>query len=420
MLLVICLIALVSVAATSPAWAQSNLQVNQTADFVYGDRLEFDVLAAETEPLVEARLVIDELNHGEIYNAPATIAADSTISTHVIVPVKSLGLGAFAQLTYHWEFVDKNGAKLESDQQKLLYEDTSVPWHWKTLNEGNLFVHTDGRNGELAQAALDMASGALARTGRSLGNVQIVDDIHVYVYPELASMAASLRLHQQRVQDWVAAYAFPDQRIVLVAYSESADSLPSLERDIEHEMAHLVVNAAAGNGAGNIPGWLNEGLAFNASTTPDAALRDVLNKAVGSGVLLSADTLCARSFTALPPRDAALAYAESASLVKYIIDRYGVSQIRALLAAYADGRDCNDGVRLALGLSLTQLEAQWHSDLSRTPVKTPQDSGSMIPWLLAWITSLTLACLFITPTARQAEEPLAYQTRVAVSSIPDQ
>ncbi len=152
---------------------------------------------------------------------------------------------------------------------------------------------------------------------------------------------------------------------------------------------------------------------------PDPSLQRVLDEAVSDGVLLSLETLCASNFSSLPPHDATLAYAQSESAVRYITNRYGMSQIRALVTAYADGLSCSGAVERVLGISLTTLETQWHGELARSVASTPRQEVSLAPWIVAWVVSVVLALLFISPQPHSPEEESAYDTRVALSSISD-
>jgi hypothetical protein len=69
------------------------------------------------------------------------------------------------------------------------------------------------------------------------------------------------------------------------------------------------------------------------------------------------NSLCA-SF----PREASgafLAYAQSASFVRYLHDTYGSSGIQKLLKAYGDGIACEEGTNEAFNIPLNQLDVQW-------------------------------------------------------------
>jgi hypothetical protein len=187
----------------------------------------------------------------------------------------------------------------------------------------------------------------------------------------------------------------PDQLVAMISAAPGAELRPSLERDLPHELMHLAVAAAAGTGS--VPAWFNEGLAVMSEAEPDPALASTLDTAARDGALIPLDQLCVPNFSGLSPRDAALAYAESASVMRYVQNRYGSSQIRALAAGFAGGLDCDGAVQRGLGLSLTALEGQWHNDLLRVAADSPRDNSSLLPWVAVWIVSLGLALLFIAP-----------------------
>ncbi|MBE2225630.1 MAG: hypothetical protein IAF02_29105, partial [Anaerolineae bacterium] len=66
---------------------------------------------------------------------------------------------------------------------------------------------------------------------------------------------------------------------------------------------------------------------------------------------------------------AVLAYAQSLAFMEYIQDRYGNSGIQQIIAAYADGGDCDSGVAQALGISMVELEQSWlQSQQVRSPM----------------------------------------------------
>jgi hypothetical protein len=82
-----------------------------------------------------------------------------------------------------------------------------------------------------------------------------------------------------------------------------------------------------------------------------------LAAAVDSNSLLPLSELCA----AFPPDTgrAFLAYAQSKSFVRFLLDNFGTTGLSALTSAYADGMDCEEGARRALEQPLSQLEVRW-------------------------------------------------------------
>jgi hypothetical protein len=405
------------VSGTQSATAQGTISAQQSHVVTYGSSISFSVRGSSPDAVSDALLHIHLLDGTLTDVRPESFAGGTSFSASVTVPVAALKLTPFAQMSYQWELSTAVGNAL-TDLEGLLYEDTSLPWTWAVEGRDNFFVHTAGQNTELSQIALRAATEASARlTG--ITDVSPEIPIHIYIYPELSSLAGSLRRSQQRVQDWVAAYAIPGQGGIFVAAGSGEDIVPNLERDLAHELSHLYVYTAAGGDASKIPGWLNEGLALNASASPDTSLDDEMNTAIHDGVLLSMSDLCVPAFSALPPRDAALGYAQSASFVRYIDKRYGGSQIKALIAAYAGGASCADGVNSVLGTTLPDLETQWHGDLGQTYVEPIFQEFSLFPWVVAWVVSLLLAYLFVLPQPPAHEERPAYLTRHAVSPVPD-
>ncbi len=390
-------LAAVALMCPRPAAAQAGglASLQQTVTIHYGDEINFDAHASAGTVLTGARLTVRVAGRSDAHSLAVPVDSPGTsISLSQTVPVTTLGLPPFADITYQWDFQDAGGSEFQGDPQQLWYQDTSVPFTWSEAMRGNVLVYTDGRDPLVASEALDVAAGALAEIRRTLGTAPD-DTIRIYVYPELAQLASSLRLHGLRVQDWVAAYAVPDQLVAMVSAAPGVEFSASLKRDLPHELMHLAVAVAVGTGS--VPAWFNEGMAVTSEAEPDPTLASTLDTAARDGALIPLDQLCVSNFSGFTPRDAALAYAESASVMRYVQNRYGSSQIRALAGAFSDGLDCDGAVQRGLGLSLTALEGQWHNDLLRVAAEAPRDNTSLLPWVAVWVISLGLALLFIAP-----------------------
>jgi hypothetical protein len=411
------LLVLHSASFESAKAAQSTLlEAEQTLRAQYGESLTFSVRTTAPAVLMNAHLTIRILNRNADYRIPVSIKAGSTVNIDYRVLAEEIDLLPATTLTYFWEFQDDAGQNYQTAPVMQRYGDSQVPWEWAERRSGQIVMLSAIQDDIIEQAVLDVATRSLSSSTELLGT-SIDGDVVIYVYPGLASMANSLRKHQTVVQDWVAAYAIPQQQTIFISAEPGPDALINLEKDLPHEMMHLAVYAASGGNIGTVPGWLNEGLALQAdAANTDPTLQDVLGKAIASRVLLSLATLCAPNFSTLPPRDAALAYSQSGSIVKYIVQRYGASQISALVKAYGTGLTCSQGTELVLGISLNELETQWLKDLSNTASSPAEQSHSVVPWLVAWAFSLILAGLFIFP--QPLNETALFDTRVALPRVP--
>jgi hypothetical protein len=161
-----------------------------------------------------------------------------------------------------------------------------------------------------------------------------------------------------------------------------------MERLLPHELTHLMVYEATGRRLGQVPPWLNEGLASLNERRPDPNRQALVDEALAQGRLYTLEALCAPFPVDLSA--AQLAYAQSASVVAYLRDKYGSQMIRDLLAAYADNASCDAGVNRVLGISLGDLESAWRARLTgQGPTERAFNSGAV--WLALWLLTALLA-----------------------------
>jgi hypothetical protein len=184
--------------------------------------------------------------------------------------------------------------------------------------------------------------------------VQRSTNRHIYIYPTQSELQQSLR---QAGINLASAHALPELGVVLVAGGSDAETLIRLEREIPHELTHLLLYERMGPSLINLPVWLNEGLATSFERSPRRLYTQALEQALERDELLQMESLCA-SFP-ISEQDRQLAYAQSASFTNYLADIYGVGGIVQLLDAYEEGTSCTGGVQRVFQRSLGQLESEW-------------------------------------------------------------
>jgi hypothetical protein len=135
---------------------------------------------------------------------------------------------------------------------------------------------------------------------------------------------------------------------------------------IPHELTHMVVEQATWNPYGGIPTWLNEGLASYAELNgePPPGRQEDLEQAIKDDRLLSI-----RSLSAEPgdPDQVNLFYAESFSLVKFLLDQYGKDKMSQFLATFKEGSLPEDALKKVYGFGIDELEAKWRESLGLKP-----------------------------------------------------
>ncbi len=125
---------------------------------------------------------------------------------------------------------------------------------------------------------------------------------------------------------------------------------------IPHEVSHLILDQATENPWNSPPNWLDEGLAVYNQETPDSDLPGILDEAVDDGELIPVRALSS-SFP-VDPDQAYLSYAESHSIVTYIIEELGESELAELIAIFREEVSYDEAVERALGMSVEELDAE--------------------------------------------------------------
>jgi hypothetical protein len=163
----------------------------------------------------------------------------------------------------------------------------------------------------------------------------------------------------------VAAFAVPQENLMVIDHSKMNVSPFSLEVTMKHELCHLLLHAYLGDR--EIPRWFEEGIAQWVSEGISEIIleqkKPLLNEAVLAGKIIPMRSL-SRFFPG--ERQALiLAYEQSQSLVSYMIETYGREGVLNLLKEIKDGRDWEEAVRDALGTSHIDLEGGWLAHLEK-------------------------------------------------------
>lgn len=162
--------------------------------------------------------------------------------------------------------------------------------------------------------------------------------------------------HDAGQEDWAAACY--DGTIRINAGAANGDPY-FLYVALTHEYVHLAVDRLAHGAA---PAWLNEGLAQFITQNPTPADMEALVRALAADALLPIAAL-EQDFTRLEERALVdLAYAQSYSLVQYLVQRIGWPGVRRLLAGLGRSKETDDPSGSALapwGLDLGSLEQDW-------------------------------------------------------------
>lgn len=264
---------------------------------------------------------------------------------------QQLLLRPFARVEYWLEGVLQDGTPFTTSKREFLYEDNRFPW--KTRSQARFRVHWRQGDLQFAQTALKVAKEAQLAI-KKLIPVEENRLIDIYIYETPGELR---QVFQNSNPNWVGAHADPDLDVILISVSEGLDQRLQMEQQIPHELMHLYLYHYHPTAYANMPLWLQEGLATAVEFYPNPEYYPLLETAWQNQSLLSITGLC-QSFPSEAAR-AYVAYAQSAAVVQYLLDQYGIEKIHQLIDAYGEQMDCEAGFYRTYGFSLAQLEGEW-------------------------------------------------------------
>ncbi len=132
-----------------------------------------------------------------------------------------------------------------------------------------------------------------------------------------------------------------------------------LTRVLRHEFVHALLHDQLGPGSSAVPTWLNEGLAMELSGDRWADLDRVMRQEITLIPLPALEGV----WGGLSTEAATVAYLEANSAVHYLIDRFGMYRVRALLAQLKGRQALSAAMQSQLSLSYEQFQSRWMDQL---------------------------------------------------------
>jgi len=262
-------------------------------------------------------------------------------------------LPAFANVNYSYQFVLSDGGMVDSPTYSFTYLDNRFNWQELIEEPFHIFWY----EGEiiLAQDVLDAADEGQEKILELLQQPPDSQPITIFIYGSEEDLQSSLN---SIGQGWVGGHADPARGSVVVALPPAVDQPLEIQRLIPHELTHIYLYRFMGVEYEYLPAWFNEGLAsrMEAYSLPEYDL--ILERASSGNDLIPIAHIC-QAFP-VDPDLALLSYAQADSLVDYLSRQYGLPALQSLIYAYDKGLSCERGVETALGMTLTDLDKEWH------------------------------------------------------------
>jgi len=358
----------------------SNVDVN------FPSQAMFTVEAESNVNIVDVRLYyqVDKMSYAEVVSEGwADFTSASKIEANWVWDMRNASLPPGAKVTYWWMIEDADGSRFETSPQTMHFDDGRYAWQslTGTVSQGGeltLFWYKGGDS--FARELMDACQEGLVRLTQDIGTYP-ERPVKIYIYASTRDLKGAMISSQE----WTGGVAFADFGIIAISISPS--ELDWGKRALVHELTHLVVHQATFSPYGQLPLWLDEGLATYSEGELDPGFSSYLEEAILEDELISARSLCS-PFSAYPEK-ACLSYAQSYSLVEYLLDNYGQDKMLNLLALLKQGSTYDEALTEVYGFDIDGLDARWRATL-RTPV-VPPPQASLPPALIAVLAALATA-----------------------------
>jgi len=358
----------------------SNVDVNFPSQAV------FTLEAESYVDIVDVRLYyqVDKMNYAEVVSEGwADFTPASKIEANWVWDMRNASLPPGAEVTYWWMIEDAAGNEFETSPGIMHFDDERYLWQSLTstvLQGGELTLFWYAGGDFFARELMDACQEGLARLTQDIGTYP-ERPVKIYIYASTSDLKGAMISSNE----WSGGVAFTE-------FSTIAIGIPPSELDwgkkaLVHELTHLVVHQATFSPYGRLPLWLDEGLATYNEGELDPVLRSYLEGAILEDELISVHSLCS-PFSAYSEK-AYLSYAQSYSIVEYLLDNYGQDKMLDLLALLKQGSTYDEALTEVYGFDMDGLDARWRATLTK-PVVPAQRAG-LHPALIAVLAALATA-----------------------------
>jgi hypothetical protein len=353
--------------------AQTGISVlNSSAQIYFPSALTFNIEAESQNDIVKIRLhyQVDKMNYAPVTDEAWPVFTPSPkVKTQWVWDMRKASLPVGATVGYWWTIEDSAGDKLTTPSQTVRFDDLRYNWQKKTTGQITLLWYKG--NQAFIDQLIAASNEALNRLAQDTG-VHLEQPVSIYIY----ASAEDLRGAMVFPQEWTGGVAEYEYGIIAIG-------IPTNELDwgkgaLAHELGHMVTHQITFSPYGAVlPFWLDEGLAMYAEGTTDPYLESVFQHAIEQHNLISVRSL-ASPFSAIPA-EAYLSYAESQSIVTFLIQTYGSDKMLQLLNVFKEGSTYDDALKQVYGFDEDGLDTLWQEYVTSPATSESKTNYDSLP-----------------------------------------
>ena len=380
----IIILSLIVLLTPARAAAAGDIKLLKSAtEIEFPNLLTFNVSAEGPAQITRIRLryEVDKITYAPSFaEAWPDIQPGKNVSASWSWDMRMGSLPPGAKITYWWVIEDNAGNRLITPKETLSFDDTRYKWQQVGDDKISIFWYQGNRS--FADELLKAAQDAATQLGKDTG-VYIERPVSLYIYANYRDLRGSI----VAPEEWTGGVAYAGYNIISIGISPN--NLDWGKKAVAHELGHLITHQVTVSPYGStLPPWLDEGLAMHAEGEQTDSDRGALVKAIADGRLATLQSLSS-PFPA-DAQEAFYAYAQSQSVVEYIINTFGKDKLNHLLVLLNDGNTMDDALLKTYNFDLNGLDEAWIESMTVQP-EIKAEPGKLLrketPWnqLVNWL-----------------------------------
>jgi hypothetical protein len=335
--------------------ADSGLKVlGSSAEVVFPNKIIFSLEAESNTDIIDIRLHYQvDREHFAVVTSEILIKfipSTRVISNWTWDMIKSGGLPTGTTIEYWWTLTDADDNRIETKRYEIQFKDER--YQWRSLVEGDITIYWYKGDDSFAQQLMAVAQESLVRLEEDTG-AYLQRAVKLYIYANTQDLQGAMIFPQE----WTGGVAYTTYGVVAIGISEN--NMEWGKRTIVHELTHVVIQQMTHNPYNSLPVWLNEGLSMYAEGEMEPLFENYLKQAALNKELISLRTL-ASPFSAITHLSY-LSYAQSMSIVEFLIDKYGQNRMLELLESFKRGSGYDEALMMVYGIDTGGLNDQWQN-----------------------------------------------------------
>ncbi|MCZ6706848.1 MAG: peptidase MA family metallohydrolase [Chloroflexi bacterium] len=349
--------------------AQSAPSVVSTTQLLNLDAGEvaFDALLDRGDLVESAILFYRVLPQGAITRLTAEVSGGEVARLSAKVPVNraQIWIPAGSDIEWFWELTTSDGDVIETNPQLWRYEDPRFTWI--EIGDEHLSLWYYGDNEATAQRLHREGSAVIAEISELLKiTLDFKARIYMWANPEDGGV------FEQRESE-----SF-EQQVITGGTRVLADLVHIYQPTTwvtRHELTHILTKVAGEGGIGQLPSWLDEGLATYSEEDWRARRGAALNFAIDTDQLFTVRTMA--SLTNSPGR-IDIFYGQAGDIVTFLVNDFGEDKLADLFAVFKAGSTVDNALETVYGFDRDGLTDAYRETLGLEPIGDLEDRSTVI------------------------------------------